>query len=147
MTEATFERRFPWNDNALVRQVYEQDNYRVIHTGAKNKNAIIFFAGNGIYYPHEEKYFKEAMIDNDRFEWENIVQDYNVRNAYSLIILVRDIYKQWYLTGINSTINTQEKVIEKLKELTKGYEVTTCGNSAGGYMSVLAGIKMEAYRI
>ena len=48
---------------------------------------------------------------------------------------------------MNNKINTQDKVIEKLKELTKGYKVTTAGNSAGGYMAILAGCKIDAQRI
>ena len=147
MAETTITRGFPWNKNPIVEQVYALENYRIIKTHAKNNKAIVFFAGNGIYCPDEEEVFKQNMIKDDRFEWENIAQDYNLKNTYSLIILVRDIYKQWYLDGINNKINTQDKVIEKIKELTKGYEVTSVGNSAGGYMATLAGIKMEAQRI
>ena len=94
MDKIITEKRFPWNGDSTVEYAYSLDNFRIIKTHAKNNNAIIFFAGNGIYSPNEYDIFKKAIIDNDRFEWENIAQDYNLRKTYSLIILIRDIYKQ-----------------------------------------------------
>ncbi|MBQ8635693.1 hypothetical protein IJ425_06040 [bacterium] len=138
---------FPWNNNSMVKKIYQEKNYKIIHTKAKNKNAIIFFSGNGLYFPNEEKIFSETIIEKNRYEWENISDNKKIKNKYSLIIFVRDIYKQWYLNGINSELDTQEKVIEELKKITKGYKVTTCGNSAGGYMATLVGISINAENI
>ena len=93
---------FPWNNNSMVKKIYQEKNYKIIHTKAKNKNAIIFFSGNGLYFPNEEKIFSETIIEKNRYEWENISDNKKIKNKYSLIIFVRDIYKQWYLNGINS---------------------------------------------
>ena len=43
---------FPWNNSELVKHEYEKENFKIIHTGAKSKRAIIFFSGNGLYYPN-----------------------------------------------------------------------------------------------
>ena len=43
--------------------------------------------------------------------------------------------------------NSIDKLIELLKDLTKGYEISTCGNSAGGYMACLIGNILKATRM
>ncbi len=138
---------FPWTDNEIVKMVYNQDNYKVIYTGSKSHKAIVFFSGNGIYYPNTEDEFRKQIIQNDRYEWVNISKSKRIREYYSVIILVRDIWKQWYVNGINSKYDSVEKVVEFIKQLTKGYVVTTCGNSAGGYMATLVGCSIGAERI
>ena len=137
---------FPWNGSELLAHEYEKDNYIVIRTGSKTGRAIIFFAGNGLYFPNTESEFTEKIIKNDRYEWENIITDKRVTKYYELIILVRDIYKQWYITGISAKINTVEKTADFLKDLTAGLEITTCGSSAGGYASVLFAHLLNAER-
>jgi len=138
---------FPWNKNIYLEEIYKEKNYKIIRTNSRNKNAIIFFSGNGLYYPNEEKVFEEIIVKNNYYEWGNVAKNRKIRKKYSLIIFVRDIYKQWYLDGINAKLNTQEKVIEELAQITKDYKITTCGNSAGGYMAVLAGILLNAENI
>ena len=51
------------------------------------------------------------------------------------------------IIGYRIKLDTIDKVIEKLKELTEGYKVVTAGSSAGGYMAVVAGIQMKAEKI
>lgn len=63
------------------------------------------------------------------------------------MIFVRDIYKQWYVTGINDQQNTVDKTYELLSRLVRGYEVVTAGSSAGGYAAVLFGLKLGAKKI
>lgn len=128
---------FPWNGNELLRKEYEKENYRIIHTGSSTKKAIIFFSGNGLYFPNTEEEFTQKVIINDRYEWENLALSKLIRSYYELIIFVRDVYKQWYVTGINSQYDSADKTAEFLKGLTRGFDVTTCGNSAGGYAAVL----------
>lgn len=57
---------------------------------------------------------------------------------------MRDIFKQWYLTGINGQINSPQKMLEFLKQETDGFKVITIGSSAGGYASALFGPKLKA---
>ena len=137
---------FPWNGSELLRKEYEKDNYKVIHTGARTNNAIIFFTGNGLYYPNTEEEFTQKVIVNDRYEWENLASSKLIRQYYELIILVRDVYKQWYITGLNSKYDNVDKTADFLRELTRGFRVTTCGNSAGGYAAVLFASLLDAER-
>ena len=88
---------FPWNNSELVKHEYEQDNFKIIHTGAKSKRAIIFFSGNGLYYPNTIEEFTEKIIKKDRYEWQNISSNKKICEYYELIIFCRDLYKQYWL--------------------------------------------------
>lgn len=138
---------FPWNGNEIVELAYKKDNYRVIDLGRQSGNAIIFFSGNGLYFPNSEEVFQDTICDKDRYEWEHISTTYLIRKKYSRIIFIRDVYKQWYVSGISSRINSIEKVIELVRKLTVGFDVVTCGNSAGGYMAMLVGKAIGAKKI
>ncbi len=137
---------FPYNSE-IVKEQYKKDNYKVIETGANSKKAIIFFASNGLYFPDNEETFKATVIEKDRYEWLKVSKDEKITDYYSKIIFVRDIYKKWCVNGINKEINTLDKVVELLKGLTEGYEITTCGNSAGGYLSMICGTLLKAEKI
>lgn len=137
---------FPWNGSALVLREYEKDNYKVIDTGIRTGRAIIFFTSNGLYYPNTEEEFTQKVILEDRYEGENISRHRKIRQYYERIIFVRDIYKQWYVNGINPRYNTADKVAELLEELTHGLKVTTFGGSAGGYAAVLFAYLLKAER-
>lgn len=130
-----------------LQQAYMFENYRILETDSKKNNAIVFFSGNGLYYPSTAEVFQSVILENDRYEWENIAKSPKIRKEYKLIIFVRDIQRQWYIEGINHRLDTQDKLLEFLKEKTKGYCVTTCGNSAGGYMAVLFGLKINAEKV
>lgn len=99
---------------------------------------FFFFSSNAIYYPNTREQFDETIIRNDRYEWENLASSESLVQNSGMHIFVRDIYKQWYVEGINTRINSIEKLLDYLKTLTEGYEVITVGNSAGGYMAVIA---------
>ncbi|MBQ3403603.1 MAG: hypothetical protein IJG65_09595 [Synergistaceae bacterium] len=137
---------FPWDGSGLVWNEYCRDNYKVIPTGSKTGRAIIFFSGNGLYFPNTKEEFTEKVIRQNRYEWENISSDRLIRQHYELVILVRDVYKQWYVNGINPSYNSVDKVAGLLREITSGFEVTTCGSSAGGYAAVLFAGLMGAER-
>lgn len=138
---------FPWNGNVFVEKAYSGDNYRIVSTKANNKKAIIFFSGNGLYFPNTEEVFCDVVVKNDRYEFQNIGTDKVVLKAYEKIIFVRDIYKQWYINGINEKCNSIDKTIDFLRNLLVGYEVVTCGVSAGGYMATIVGIGISAKSI
>jgi len=99
----------------------------------------IYFCSNDIWYPHTEEIFKKRIVDSNFFEWYKC----RIKKAYKHIFL-RDVFKQWYLTGINATINSHEKLFEWLKAETEGYQVITVGSSAGGYASALFGSRLKA---
>ena len=130
----------------MVDKAYNEDNnYRILHTKSKSKNALIFFSGHGLY--SNTKDFNISITKKQTYHGQNIIKNKLLQNYFSLIILARDIHQCHYDFGINSTLNTKDKVTEFLKNTTEGYEIVTAGSSAGGYMAVLAGIKLNAKRI
>ncbi len=141
------ENPFPWNGSQLVLEEYKKENIRVENTGEKTGKAIIFFSSNGIYYPETEDSFRKSIVEKDRYEFENISRDEKIQKEFELIIFVRDVYKQWYVNGINERVNSVDKLCEYLQDITKGYLVTTCGLSAGGYLSMLIGNMINADKI
>lgn len=138
---------FPWNENPMVESKYKENNYEVILTGSKQKKVIIFFSSHGIYYPNTEQTFAEKMVKEDYYDWRNLARHKLIKNNFAKIIFVRDIYKQWYVTGINERINSIDKLKNFLEEENRGYEITTCGSSAGGYIALLMGVLLNATRI
>lgn len=131
-------------ENPLLREAYDQKNYCCIDTGADSNICYIFFSSNGLYYPDTEAVFRTQILEKNRYEWKWVVKNSRIPNVAGRIIYVRDIYKCWYSKGINSKINTIDKVIVLLKELTNHYRVITVGSSAGGYMAVLSAIMLKA---
>lgn len=128
-------------DSDIVQQVYaERDNFLVEYADQGDKNwCAIYFCSNDIYYPNTEEIFRKRIIKKNFFEWYHS----RLNKAYKHIF-VRDVFKQWYLLGINAKINTPEKLTEFLRKETDGYNVVTVGSSAGGYASILYGSLLNA---
>ena len=99
----------------------------------------IYFSSNGIYFPNTENTFNEIIVKKNRYEW----YDTRVKDAQKHIF-VRDVFKQWYVKGINSQIDTQAKLLDFLRKETEGYDIITIGSSAGGYASALFGTLLHA---
>lgn len=136
---------FPWKETEAVRSAYEKDNYLICETGHQTGRAIIFCSSNGIYYPNHEEVFTAYIAKGDAgFEWYHLAQHERIRAYFEKIIFVRDIYKQWYVTGINARLNTADQVIDFLKKEVQGFKVYTCGSSAGGYAAALFGAQLQA---
>lgn len=132
-------------DNPKILEVYSYDNYKVEYSPlCKNNRCIIFFSGNGLYYPDTIECFNETIVENDRYEWNTVGHADVILKKYSMIIYVRDVFKSWYEKGISVKCNTIDKVIELLREICDGYEIVTCGNSAGGYMACIVGNELHA---
>lgn len=129
--------------NPLVEGVYNTDNYEVIDYGNSNL-CYIFFSSNGLFFPDTIKEFEEKVIQKNRYEWKYLASDKELIEVSGRHIFVRDIYKQWYIKGINNEINTIDKLIVMLRELTEGYDVVTVGSSAGGYVAALIASKLSA---
>lgn len=130
--------------DTIVKKVWEeQANYKIEYTQPSESNGssicAIYFSSNGIYFPNTEKTFLDVIVKKDRYEWYCT----RVKKA-SKHIFIRDVFKQWYIKGINSQICSQKDLFEFLKKETSGYEVITIGSSAGGYASALFGSQLGA---
>lgn len=125
----------------------KNDNYYIMDIVPENKNCLIIFSSNGLYVPNTEEAFVEKIIKNDRYEFMKVSRTVKIEKQFGKIIFVRDVWRSWYVRGINQELNSIDKVIEKLKELTAGYSVVTTGISSGGYMAVVTGIKLKAEKV
>ncbi len=130
-----------WDEsNSIVRDEYRKDNYIINEYDNDSNLVAIYFSSNGIYYPNTEEAFREKIIDGNRFEWLH----YKIEKVRKEMFF-RDIYKSWYVTGINERINSVDKLIEFIKqEIPEGSATVVIGNSAGGYMAALAGTLIGA---
>ena len=107
----------------------------------QKKICAIYFSSNDIYYPNDENTFRKKIVEKNFYEWYNT----RIENAQKHIF-IRDIHKQWYLSGINAEVNTPEKLLNFLRTETAGYEIITIGSSAGGYAAVLYGQQLAAFK-
>lgn len=130
-------------DSEIVRSVYiNQPNYKIEYNNSCKANiCAIYFSSNDIYYPNNEDIFLKRIVEKNFFEW------YNTRINARKHIFIRDIFKQWYLEGINAELDSPEKIFEWLKGEAEGYEVVTVGSSAGGYSAVLYGSLLKAQKV
>lgn len=128
---------------SLVSETFNNaNNYLIEYTEKKNNICAIYFSSNGIYFPNQEEIFRKEIINKNKFEWYKT----RVISAKKQIFL-RDIYKQWYINGVNKKLNNIEDLYEFLKTETEGYEVITIGSSAGGYAAALFGSLLKASRV
>lgn len=136
---------FQVDDKIVKRQRAENDNCIIDYTDKSNregKKCAIYFSSNDIYFPNTESAFNFSIIEKDHFEWTNC----RIESAQKHIFL-RDVNKQWYLSGINDRIDDPEKLLSLLKSETEGFEVVTVGSSAGGYAAILYGILLGATQV
>jgi|APSaa5957512535_1039671.scaffolds.fasta_scaffold91615_2 hypothetical protein len=130
-------------DNSHVVDCYEKDlNYRIIiNKEFSSSCTVVYFSSNGIYYPNKLETFRKAIINEDRFEWKN---EHSQINNPSKIIFIRDIYKQWYLKGINKQINNLDKLISFIRQENTEEKLILIGVSSGGFVASLIGAKLNA---
>ena len=131
-------------DNYLVKKAYDQENYRIVDVCDHNQTCLIFFSSHNIYYPNNESELVRTIFLRDRYEWMNTACSSYVLENVGRIIFLRDVYKQFYVTGISSKYPSIGETINFLKEKVEGYQVITFGSSAGGYMAMVAGILLKA---
>jgi hypothetical protein len=131
-------------DSELVNfQYVSHDNYLIEYDDSvPQEYCIIYFSSNDLYFPNTEIAFRETIVEKNRFEWYRTRVPYGHKH-----IFLRDLKKQWYLTGVNAVLNTPEKLILFLKEETIGYKVVTLGSSAGGFNSIIVGQSLAAEKI
>ena len=131
-------------DSKIVQEVYHtKSNYLIDYNPKGNKKyCAIYFCSNDIYYPNTEEILKKRIVEKDFYEWYNS----RITKAYKHLF-IRDIFKQWYLGGINSQINTPEKLLDFLRKETFGYHLITIGSSAGAYAAILYGSILQAEKV
>lgn len=132
-------------DSSIVQEIrHSRDNFLIQYDEncSTKEYCAIYFSSNDIYYPNSEYIFIKRIVEKDVYEWFGT----RIKKAYKHIF-IRDVYKQWYLKGINDKIDTPEKLSLWLKDETKGYKVITVGSSAGGYAALLYGSQLNAERI
>lgn len=132
-------------DSEIVNRIYETcNNYQIEYSDdADNSVCAIYFSSNDIYFPNNEEIFTKRIINKNFFEWYHT----RIAKAHKHIFL-RDIFKQWYLKGINKTINSPDKLSIFLQKEVKGYSnVITIGSSAGGYAAILYGSLIGAQTV
>lgn len=78
-------------------------------------------------------------MEKNRFEWTYI----RCRRAKKEIF-VRDIYKSWYVTGINQKIDSIDSLASFIRNMSDGLELVCIGSSAGGYLAALLGSLLNA---
>lgn len=141
----TYPREFNLDDsNLFLNTVYENDNYKILN-GICGDICLVFCSGNGVYFPNELEVFKETIICYDRYEWGHVATEmiYYVKK----IIFIRDVRKNFYVTGINHEIDCIDKLIGFLKDECRGYKTITIGNSAGGYLASIIGAQLHAQAV
>ena len=131
-------------DSEIVNHSYHNHpNYIIaFHENVPKEYCIVYFSSNDLYFPNNEVVFTESVLEKNRFEWLGNRIAYGYKH-----IFIRDLKKQWYLQGINSTINNPTKLYEFLKIETKGFKTILLGSSAGGFMAVIMGQLLEVERI
>lgn len=140
--------RWPWVfqvDSEIVKQIYAQrENYLIEYdeTATSKDTCAIYFSSNNIYFPNEENVFRKRIVERNAFEWYGM----RIKRAYKHIF-IRDVFKQWYLLGINDRINTPEALLAFLKQETIGMKIITLGSSAGGYAAILYGTQLKAEQV
>lgn len=123
----------------------KNQNYLIEYSKSPNNSipyCIIYFSSNFVFHPNTKEAFYDQIIKKDRYEWFHTRIDCGSKH-----IFMRDIKKRHYLTGINSNLDTIEKVIDFLKSETEGYKIITVGSSSGGFGAVFFGQKLNAERI
>lgn len=133
-------------DSKIIADTYSTNaNYLIEYSKTENlkdKYCVLYFSSNDIYFPNTKETFQNQLLDKNKFEWYGKRIDKGTKHVF-----LRDIKKQWYLTGINQEYNSIEKLSQFLKKETEGFKIITLGSSAGGYAAVLFGSLLNAERI
>jgi len=132
---------FQINSEVVTHYYNNESNYLIEYDSNNDSEnyCAIYFSSNDIYYPNTESTFIKNIIEQNKYEW------YKTRIPYACKhIFLRDIKKQWYLTGINSDVSNPMLLFEFLHKETLGHNIITVGSSAGGYAAVLYGSLLKA---
>ncbi|MEN9306941.1 MAG: hypothetical protein RL173_873 [Fibrobacterota bacterium] len=130
-------------DSDVIKTEYNNNNYLIeLDEAQPDGYCAIYFSSHDIYFPNTEEAFRQRVIKKNFFEW------YRTRfPGVRKHIYLRDIKKQWYLSGVNSSINSPSAILDFLKAETRGLKILVIGSSAGGYAATLFGNLLGAERI
>jgi hypothetical protein len=130
-------------DISAVLEFYrDHENYEIINLDSSNSTCMIYFSSNGLYYPNNPEVFRREIVERERFEWKK-----NALRSVGKLVFVRDVTKQWYITGINSKINTVDLLADFLRQECEGFTIICVGSSAGGYAAALFGCLLNAQHV
>ena len=121
-------------ENGLLQKARRENNW-LIEDGDDNTSVTyaIYCSSNGIYYPNDAETFTRRILQQNKFDWRSN----RFRGGIKKHIYIRDIYKQWYIEGINEDLNSIEKVAEWIRSVSEEHaEYVFLGSSAGGYMCI-----------
>lgn len=139
-----------YEDNPIIKKTYEENSNYTINLSVEKEvydYCFIYFSSNNLYFPNNDETFKKTIVESDRYEWKRNCVKKDSNKTYKEIF-VRDVYKSWYVLGINKDINSLESLVSLLRELTTDCkEIITVGNSAGGYAACYVGMLLSAKRI
>lgn len=131
-----------WRIVKKVQCQYSGENYLIKDNKQNNveKIAVLYFSSSGIYFPNTEEMFSKAFVENDKYEF----LDSELKIKADKEIYIRDIAKQFYITGISQMCPDMDSLFQLLKKETEGFKVITVGSSAGGYAATLIGYLLNA---
>lgn len=127
-----------------VEKAYDElDNYETEDSGSSVSVSVIYFTSNALYFPDDNETARKRIFEDNRYEYRHYRRKRqageNVRE-----IFVRDVRKQWYITGISRKYGTVDETAELLKSLTRGTRIITVGTSACGFAACLFGEMLHA---
>lgn len=131
-------------DSKLVNSAWHNlPNYLIIEDNSGKGNlCAIYFSSNALYYPDTEEVFRERILNRNAYEW------YGKRVPLAKKhIFVRDVFKCWYVKGINTNICDIFKLCDFLKKESLGYKTVCIGSSAGGYAAMLCGSIIKSEKV
>lgn len=131
------------SDELVVKTYESSKNYKIIENSSNKSedSTIVYFSSNGLYFPNNKDVFTNEVIIKDKYEWIKISKS---TKKFKKVIFIRDVFKQWYLKGINSSINNIDKLIEFISKENTNKKLILVGISSGGYISSLIGSKLNA---
>lgn len=134
---------FQIHDEEVLETYRTGDNYLIDYSpDGDASRCAVYFSSNDLYFPNNRARFHERVVRRNTFEW------FGTRvPGCRKHIFVRDVFKQWYLGGINARLDSPARIAEWLERETKGYRVTMAGSSAGGYAAALFGSLLGAERV
>lgn len=124
----------------LIQAEYEKDNYKIEYNSCKNGLAYIYCSSNALYEKDNLQSFEDKIIKEDRYEWSNL----RAECKPEIEIFIRDIWLSWYVKGINSRINSYDKLIDFIRSITKGYTIRCVGASSGGFIGSILAMELNA---
>lgn len=129
----------------IVWQKWRNNNNFIVKDNKNDsKKCLILCSDNGLFHPFTEQSFVEKIVESDKYQFLRITDENIFKKKFARIIYIRDIWRSWYLLGLNEQIDSIDKIIDKMRELTEGYEIIVAGVSSGGYMSTILGCKLNA---